>query len=36
MWRTENEMEGRQKGTEGKSIDVFQCFDVGNNKQVGK
>lgn len=30
MWRIENETEGRQKGTEGKSIDVFQCFNVGN------
>lgn len=30
MWRIKNETEGRQKGTEGKSIDVFQCFNVGN------
>ena len=41
MWRIKTETESRWKEIEGKSRDVFQCFNagkkyLGNNKQEGK
>ena len=41
MWSVKTETESRWKEIEGKSRDVFQCFNagqkyVGNNKQEGK